>query len=130
MPKKVAITIYGFCRGHAKPAIAEPPQWTWGVVQERLISLSEASGKSVEKILLAVCKQAAEERQEAEEALDQGVGQLERTLVHDRTLLIHEYHSKVLGRLTKLQNLSGQAQASRLGVNIVQPLNGHENGES
>ena len=64
MPKKVAITIYGFCRGHAKPAIAEPPQWTWGVVQERLISLSEASGKSVEKILLAVCKQAAEERQE------------------------------------------------------------------
>ena len=92
-------------------------------------SLSKASGKSVEKILLAVCKQAAEDRQEAEEALDQGVGQLERTLVHDGTPLIHEYHSKVLGRLTKLLNLYGQAQASRLGVNIVQSLNGHENGE-
>jgi hypothetical protein len=55
------------------PAIAEPPQWTWGAVQEGLTSLSKASGKSVEKILLALCKQAAEERQEAEEALDQGV---------------------------------------------------------
>ena len=112
------------------PAIAEPPQWTWGVVQEGLTSLSKVSGKPVEKILLAVCKQAAEERQKAEQALAQGVGQLERTLVHDGTPLIHEYHSKVLGRLTKLLNLYGQAQASRLGVNIVQPLNGHENGES
>jgi hypothetical protein len=109
------------------PAIAEPPEWTWGIVQERLTNLSEASGKSVEKSLLAVCKQAAEERQEAEEALDQGVGQLERALVHNGTSLIHEYHSKVLGRLTKLLNLYCQAQASRLGINIVQP---HENGES
>ena len=51
-------------------------------------------------------------------------------MVHNGTSLIHEYHSKVLGRLTQLLNLYGQAQASRLGVNIVQPLNGHENGES
>jgi hypothetical protein len=112
------------------PAIAEPPQWTWGVVQEGLESFSKTSGKSVEKILLAVSKQAAKERPEAEEALDQGVGQLERTLVHDGTTLNHEYHSKVLGRLTKLLKLYGQAQGSRLGVNIVQSLNSHENGES
>ena len=71
----------------AAPAIAEPPQWTWGVVQEGLESFSKTSGKSVEKILLAVSKQAAKERREAEEALDQGVGQLERTLVHDGTRL-------------------------------------------
>ena len=133
-PTDARLLLNGAClQANGKPgaaAIAEPPRWTWGVLQERLTSLSEASGTSVEKILLAVCKQAAEERQEAEEALDQGVGQLERALVHNGTSLIHEYHSKVLGRLTKLLNLYGQAQASRLGVNIVQPLNGHENGES
>ena len=50
-------------------------------------------------------------------------------MVHNGTSLIHEFHSKVLGRLTQLLNLYGQAQASRLGVNIVQSLNGHENGE-
>jgi hypothetical protein len=36
---------------------------------------------------------------------------------------------KVLGRLTKLLGLYDQAQAARLGLNIVQPVNG-ENGEN
>src|SRR5262245_24832292 len=70
-----------------------------------LTDLSKATGKSVEKILLAVCKQAAEQRQEALEALEQGVPQLERCLVHDGSPLIHEYHSKVLGRLAKLTEM-------------------------
>ena len=50
--------------------------------------------------------------------------------LHSGTPLIHEYHSKVLGRLAKLLNLYGQAQANRLGLNIVQPLNGQGNGEN
>jgi len=52
----------------------------------------------VEKILLGVCKQATEQRQEALEALEQGVPQLERCLVHSGTPLINEYYSKVLGQ--------------------------------
>ena len=92
--------------------------------------LARATGKSVEKILLAVCKQAAEQRQEALEALEQGVPQLERCLVHSGTPLIHEYHSKVLGRLAKLLNLYGQAQAARLGLNVIQPVDAHQNGEN
>ena len=76
-PTDARLLLNGAClqaNGKAgAPAIAEPPQWNWGALQERLTSLSEASGKSVEKILLAVCRRAAEERQEAEEALDQGV---------------------------------------------------------
>src|SRR5215813_13578840 len=93
-----------------------------------LTDLSKATGKSVEKILLVVCKQAAEQRQETLEALEQGVPQLERCLVHNGTPLIHEYHSKVLGRLAKLLNLYGQGQAARLGLNIVEPVDAHENG--
>ena len=58
----------------------EPTQWTWGAVQQSLEELAKATGKSVEKILLAVCKQAAEQRGEALEALEQGVPQLERCL--------------------------------------------------
>ena len=46
------------------------------------------------------------------------------------TPLIHEYHSKVLGRLAKLLNLYGQAQASRLGLNVIQPADAHQNGEN
>jgi hypothetical protein len=86
-----------------------------------LEDLAKATGKSVEKILLCICKQATEQRQEALEALEQGVPQLERCLLDDGTPLIHEYHSKVLGRLAKLLNLNGQAQAARLGLNVVQP---------
>src|SRR5262249_47257391 len=108
----------------------EPPQWTWGLVQEGLTELSKATGKPVEKILLGVCKQASEQRQEAIEALEQGVPQLERCLVHDGTPLIHEYHSKVLGRLAKLLNLYGQAQAARLGLNVIQPALAYQNGEN
>jgi hypothetical protein len=111
-----------------EPSFDEPPQWTWGIVQEGLEELAKATGKSVEKILLCVCKQATEQRGEALEALEQGVPQLERALVHDGTPLIHEYHSKVLGRLAKLLNLYGQAQAARLGLNIVEPVDGHHNG--
>ena len=92
--------------------------------------LAKAAGKSVEKILLAVCKQATEQRQGALEALEQGVPQLERCLVHDGTPLIHEYHSKVLGRLAKLLNLYGQSQAARLGLNVIQPALAHQNGEN
>ena len=72
----------------------------------------KVAGKSVEKILLAICKQATEQRQEALEVLEQSVPQLERCLVHEGTPLIYEYHSKVLGRLATLLNLYGQAQAS------------------
>ena len=111
-----------------EPPFDEPQQWTWGTIQEGLEELAKATGKSVEKILLAVCRQAAEQRQEFLEALEQGVPQLERCLVHGGTPLIHEYHSKVLGRLTKLLNLYGQAQAARLGLNIVQPLDAYKNG--
>jgi len=108
----------------------DPPQWTWGIVQEGLTELGKATGKSVEKLLLAVCKQATEQRQEALEALEQGVPQLERCLVHSGTPLIHEYHSKVLGRLAKLLNLYGQSQAARLGLNVIQPALAHQNGEN
>jgi hypothetical protein len=114
----------------SEPPFDEPPQWTWGAVQEGLAELARASGKPVEKILLAVCKQAAEQREEALEALQQGVAQLERCLVHSGTPLIHEYYSKVLGRLAKLLNLYGQAQAARLGLNIVEPLDAHHNGDN
>jgi hypothetical protein len=106
----------------------EPPQWTWGVVQEGLAEVAKATGKSVEKILLAVCKQATEQRQEVLEALEQGVPQLERCLVHDGTPLIQEYYGKVLGRLAKLLNLYGQAMAARLGLDLVQPI--QANGEN
>jgi hypothetical protein len=95
-----------------------------------LEELGKATGKSVEKILLAVCKQAAEQRQEALEALEQGVPQLERCLVHDGTPLIHEYYSKVLGRLAKLLNLYVQVQAAKLGLNVVQPALAYQNGEN
>jgi hypothetical protein len=63
-------------------------------------------------------------------ASHQGVPQLERALVHDATPLIHEYHSKVLGRLAKLLNLYDQAQAARLGLNVIQPALAHQNGEN
>jgi hypothetical protein len=113
-----------------EPSFDEPSQWTWGAVQQGLEELAKATGKSVEKILLCVCKQATEQRGVALEALEQGVPQLERCLVHDGTPLIHEYHSKVLGRLAKLLNLYGQAQASRLGLNVIQPADAHQNGEN
>jgi hypothetical protein len=107
----------------------EPPHWTWGAVQEGLSELAAATGKSVEKILLAVCRQASEQREQTEAALKAGVLKLELALVQHGTALTNEYHGKVLGRLTKLLELYGQAQAARLGLNIVQPLNG-ENGEN
>ena len=53
---------------------------------------------------------------------------LELALVRHGTALTNDYHSKVLGRLTKLLGLYGQAQAARLGLNIAQPVNG-ENGD-
>jgi hypothetical protein len=99
-----------------------------GAVREGLAELSVAVGKSVEQILLAICRQASEQREVAEAALKNGVPKLELALVQHGTALTNEYHSKVLGRLTKLLALYGQAQAGRLGLNIVQPLNG-ENGD-
>jgi hypothetical protein len=112
------------------PHLDEPPGWTWGAVQEGLAELALATGKSVEKILLAVCKQATEQCQEALEALELGVPQLEHCLVHSGTALIQEYYSKVLNRLAKLLNMYGQAQAARLGLNIVQPIDAQANGEN
>jgi hypothetical protein len=100
----------------------EPPHWTWGAVQEGLSELAAATGKSVEQILLAVCRQAARQREAAETALKTGVQKLELALVQEGTALTNEYHSKVLGRLTKLLGLYGQAQAARLGLNIIQPV--------
>ena len=107
----------------------EPPHWIWGAVQEGLSELAAATGKSVEQILLVVCRQASEQREVAEAALNAGVPKLELALVQHGTALINEYHGKVLGRLTKLLGLYGQAQAARLGLNIVQPVNG-DNGEN
>ena len=112
-----------------EPPFDEPPHWIWGAVQEGLSELAAATGKSVEQILLLVCRQASEQRQQSEAALKVGVLKLELALVQHGTALTNEYHSKVLGRLTKLLGLYGQAQAARLGLNIVQPLNG-ENGEN
>jgi hypothetical protein len=111
-----------------EPPIEEPPHWTWGAVQEGLSELAAATGKSVEQILFLVCRQASEQRQQSAAALKVGVLKLELALVQHGTALTNEYHSKVLGRLTKLLGLYGQAQASRLGLNIVQPVNG-ENGD-
>jgi len=108
--------------------IDEPPCWTWGVVQEGLAELAKASGKSVEKILLAVCKKAAEQRREALEAIEEGVPQLERKLLHQSTSLIHEYHSKVQNRLAKWLAIYGQVRAARLGLDIVQPVQAHSGG--
>ena len=126
----VAFSAQAKGEADGEPPFDEPPQWTWGAVQEGLAEVSKAAGKSVEKILLCVCKQAAEQRQETLEALEQGVPQLERCLVQAGTPLIHEYHSKVLGRLAKLLNLYGQAQAARLGLNVVEPVDAHQNGEN
>jgi hypothetical protein len=107
----------------------EPPQWTWDVVREGLEELSEATDKTVETILLAVCRSATRQREQMEVVLKAGVPKLELALVQYGTALTNEYHSKVLGRLTKLLALYGQAQAARLGLNIVQPV-GSENGEN
>ena len=90
--------------------------------------MAAATGKSVEQILLAVCRQASVQREQAEAAVKGGVPKLELALVQSGTALINEYHGKVLGRLTKLLALYGQAQAARLGLNIVQPV-GVSNGE-
>ena len=97
-----------------EPPFDEPPHWTWSAVQEGLSELATATGKSVEQILLAVCRQASEQREVAEAALKAGVPKLELALVQHGTALINEYHGKVLGRLTKLLGLYGQAQAARL----------------
>jgi hypothetical protein len=40
-------------------------------------------------------------------------------LVHQGSELVHEYHTKVLGRLIKILNLYGQAQSARLGTSII-----------
>jgi hypothetical protein len=110
------------------PPFEEPLHWTWGAVQEGLIELSGANGKSVEKILLAVGRQASEQREQSEAALKAGVPKLELALVQHGTALTNEYHGKVLGGSTKLLGLYGQAQAARLGLNIVQPV-GASNGD-
>jgi hypothetical protein len=112
-----------------EPPFDEPPHWTWGAVQEGLSELAAVTGKSVEQILLVVCRQASEQREVAEAALKAGAPKLELALVQHGTALINEYHGKVLSRLTKLLGLYGQAQAARLGLNIVQPVNG-EGGEN
>jgi hypothetical protein len=88
-------------------------------VQEGLSELAAATGKSVEKLLLAVCRPASEQREQTEAALKAGVPKLELALVQNGAALINEYHGKVLGRLTKLLALYGQAQAARLGLNIA-----------
>jgi hypothetical protein len=126
----VAFAFAAKGKADAESPFDEPPQWTWGVVQEGLAEIAGAIGKSVEKILLFVCKQAAEQHQQVDEALKLGVPQLERCLVHSGTPLIHDYYSKVLNRLGKLLNMYGQAQAARLGLNIVQPIDAHQNGEN
>jgi hypothetical protein len=107
----------------------EPPRWTWGAVQEGLGELAAATGKALEKILLAVCRQAAQEREQTQAALKEGVQKLECSLVQYGTPLIHTYHTQVLGRLAKLLSLYAQMQAARLGLNIVQPVSS-ENGDS
>ena len=84
-------------------------------MQEGLSELAAATGKSVEKLLLAVCRPASEQREQTEAALKAGVPKLELALVQNGAALIKEYHGKVLGRLTKLLALYGQAQAARLG---------------
>jgi hypothetical protein len=99
-----------------EPSFEEPPHWTWSAVQEGLSELAAAVGKSVERILLAVCRQASEQREQTETALKAGVPKLELALVQHGTALTNEYHGKVLGRLTKLLGLYGQAQAARLGL--------------
>ena len=105
-------------------------QWTWGVVKEGLEELSKATDKTVETILLAVCRQVTRQREQMEAVLKVGVPKLELALVQYGTALTHEYHTKVLNRLTKLLGLYGQAQAARLGLNIIQPVNGNGEGNN
>jgi hypothetical protein len=112
----------------AEQPFEEPAQWTWGAVQEGLGELATATGKALEKILLAVCRQAATEREQAQVALKEGVQKLECSLVQYSTPLIQTYHTQVLGRLAKLLSLYGQMQANRLGLNFVEPVGGR-NGE-
>jgi hypothetical protein len=73
-----------------EPPIEEPPHWTWGAVQEGLSELAAATGKPVERILLAVCRHASEQREVAEATLKAGVPKLELALVQHGTALTNE----------------------------------------
>jgi hypothetical protein len=53
-------------KGKAKPdelPFDEPLRWTWGVVHDGLTELAAATGKSAEKLPLALCRQAIEQRE-------------------------------------------------------------------
>jgi hypothetical protein len=52
--------------------------------------LAAAPGKSVEQILLLVCRQASKQREVAETALKTGVSKLELALVQCGTVLTNE----------------------------------------
>jgi hypothetical protein len=99
----------------------EPQTWTWGTVIEGLAELASDCRKSPESLYEAVCTLAQTEYQRFLVMLKEGLAILERRLVHNGTALTNEYHTRVLGRLAKLLALYGQAQAARLGLNIVQP---------
>jgi hypothetical protein len=90
-------------------------------VIEGLAELASDCRKSPESLYEAVCILAQTECQRFSALLKEGPTILERRLVHNGNALTNEYHNKVLGRLTKLLALYGQAQAARLGLNIVQP---------
>ena len=88
---------------------------------EGLAELAGDCRKSPESLYEALCTLAHTECQRFSAMLKEGLVILERRLVHNGTALTNEYHSKVLARLARLLALYGQAQAARLGLNIVQP---------
>lgn len=105
--------------GEAPFSELEQP-WTWGAVISGLAELASDCRKSSEALYEALCSLVQNERQRLSVMLKEGPMLLERRLVHNGTALSNEHHTKVLGRLVKLLALYGQAQAARLGLNIVQ----------
>jgi hypothetical protein len=113
-----------WCAKGAAPTgqpFTEPPQWTWGVVIEGLSELAADCGKSVQRLLESLGEWALSRHQHLSSTLSHGTPVLERALVHEGSALVHEYHTKVLGRLIKILGLYGQAQSARLGTNIIAP---------
>jgi hypothetical protein len=105
-------------------SFAEPRAWTWGVVLEGFTELATDCGKSVDRLLESLGEWALTEHERLSFTLRDGTPVLERALVHQGSELVHEYHTKVLGRLIKILSLYGQAQSARLGTNIIAPAAG------
>jgi hypothetical protein len=116
------LSAAAYCARGAPPSeqpFTEPAEWTWRVVIEGFTELATDCGKSVEKLVESLLEWTLSEHDRLASTLKDGTPVLERALVHQGSALVHEYHTKVLGRLIKILNLYGQAQSARLGTNII-----------